>query len=79
MTFQMQYNDLGLLLTDEDRKQIKNLPTPTIEQAIQVKKTWKNRFGDREIGKLDREGIIMGKIWYKVMKKAVDDYPELLL
>ena len=65
MEIKLSYNDLELLMTPEDRQQIKDMPEPSLEQAKLVIERWNDFFGDR--------------ICLKPYIKARDSYPELFV
>jgi len=56
----LTYNDLKLFLSDKDVEEIENFPTPTIQQAKQMKKLWERTYGSTLLRGEDRESIIGG-------------------
>ena len=74
----LQYDDLRLLLTKEDLQQIKDMPSPSLEQARLVIKTWEDFFGANEVPQTP-EKVKTGIIWIKPYLRAYEDYPELFI
>ncbi len=78
MITKLQFNDLHLLLTPEDQKQIDEMPMPTWQQGELMLKTWDDYFGDKIVPET-RAGVINGMIWLKPYLKVKQSMPELFL
>lgn len=78
MNIQLSFNDLELLLTEEDRQQIKEMPVPSLYQAKEIVRMWNNSYGKALVEKKP-EVVQNGIIMIKPYIKARDSYPQLFI
>lgn len=78
MDIRLNYNELQLLLTPEDRQQIKDMPQPNYKQGRMMIQMWEDYFGSNEVPKTT-EQVQTGIMYLKPYIKVYETLPELFV
>lgn len=78
MDIRLNYNDLQLLLTPENKQQIKDIPQPSHEQGKLMIKMRKDYYRSKEVPKT-HEDVMTGIMSLKPYIKVFVTLPELFI